>query len=233
MSLRSTGTSTSGWPANLPWHDLPFRAQYNKGAVFGPPQAEPGHPLVDGSRVTKSSNQSERENSRTTEFLHLLGRHEHALQAFVAALVPHWADADEIVQQTRILLWEEFDRYDPAKDFGAWARTIAHYQVLTFRKKSSRRSVLNDAEFLNTVAEEFDRTAEHFQARYMAAEACLRKLAEAKRRLVLRYYSGRETMQQIATATGQTLDSVKHTISRARLALAKCIEESLRQEADR
>ena len=53
------------------------------------------------------------------QFLLLLGRHERWLQAFVLSLVPNWADADDIVQEVRICLWQQFDSYDPTKDFGA------------------------------------------------------------------------------------------------------------------
>ena len=53
------------------------------------------------------------------EFLRLLGEHERRLRGFILALVPHWADADDIAQEVRLRLWEQFDDYDPAKDFGA------------------------------------------------------------------------------------------------------------------
>ncbi len=75
---------------------------------------------------------------RTQEYLRLLGQHEARLVGFIFSLVPHWADADDVAQEVRIALWNEFDKYDPAKDFGAWARTIAYYEVLTYRKKRQK-----------------------------------------------------------------------------------------------
>lgn len=65
-----------------------------------------------------SASKNQIANQRTSEFLDLLGQHERRLQSFVVALVPHLADADEIVQQTRLRLWEQFDQYDRARDFG-------------------------------------------------------------------------------------------------------------------
>ena len=168
----------------------------------------------------------------TTAFLQLLGKHEHNLRAFVASLVPQWTDADEIVQQTRILLWQEFGRYDPTKDFGAWARTIAYYQVLTFRKTSSRHAELSDPRFLECVAQEFEVVSDELHARNKALEACLQKLAEASRVLIVRYYAGQETMLDIAAATGRTVDAVKHSIIRTRDVLSRCVADTLKQEAD-
>ena len=54
---------------------------------------------------------------------------------FIFSLVPHWADADDVAQEVRIALWNEFDKYDPAKDFAAGPVPIAYYEVLTYRKK--------------------------------------------------------------------------------------------------
>jgi RNA polymerase sigma-70 factor, ECF subfamily len=43
----------------------------------------------------------------------------------VAPLVPNVADAEDIVQQTAIALWEKFDAYDPAQPFTPWACRFA------------------------------------------------------------------------------------------------------------
>jgi RNA polymerase sigma-70 factor, ECF subfamily len=41
------------------------------------------------------------------------------------ALVPNVADAEDIVQQAAIALWEKFDAYDPAQPFTPWACRFA------------------------------------------------------------------------------------------------------------
>ena len=56
-------------------------------------------------------------DERTREYLRLLGQHERRLLGFILSLVPNWADADDIAQEVKIRLWEQFDKYDPAKDF--------------------------------------------------------------------------------------------------------------------
>jgi len=47
-------------------------------------------------------------------FLSLFLRSEREIFRYVAALVPNVTDAEDIVQQTAIALWEKFDTYDPA-----------------------------------------------------------------------------------------------------------------------
>lgn len=71
-----------------------------------------------GDRGVASSHSPDGDD-RTREFLRLLGQHERRLRGFILSLVPHWADAEDIAQEVRIRLWEQFDNYDPAKDFGA------------------------------------------------------------------------------------------------------------------
>ena len=121
------------------------------------------------------------------QFLLLLGRHERWLQAFVLSLVPNWADADDIVQEVRIRLWQQFDSYDPTKDFGAWARAIAKYQALTYHKRQSRRAKLLSAELVETIAEEIGSIAEELTGEEQALRDCFEKLPSSKRDLLTRY----------------------------------------------
>ena len=163
------------------------------------------------------------------EFLALLREHERRLRAFVFALVPNWADADEIAQETRLRLWEQFDRYDPNKDFGAWMLTIAYYQVLKHREKAGRNRLVFSPEFLESVAQETERLPADAEARHAALAECLQKLSAAKRALVLRYYAGEETTRQIAAALGRSFDATRQTLLRTRLSLADCVSKTVRR----
>ncbi len=169
-------------------------------------------------------------DNKTAHFLQLLGQHERALRAFVLSLVPHWDDAEEILQRTRVRLWEQFDQYDPAKNFGGWSRTIAQFQILALRERLSRYPEIRDAEYLETVSHQFEATDDAAEERQRALRGCLDKLEQSRRNLVLRYYSGKETMAQLAGATGRTLSAIEHAIRRTRVALSRCIEKTLHRE---
>ena len=58
-------------------------------------------------------------DDRVNQYIQLLAKHERRLRGYILALVPNYADAEDVAQDVRIRLWEQFDRYDPAKDFGA------------------------------------------------------------------------------------------------------------------
>jgi RNA polymerase sigma-70 factor (ECF subfamily) len=167
---------------------------------------------------------------RTDEFLRLLGQHEERTNAFVFSLVPNWADAQDIAQDVRLRLWEQFDAYDPTKDFGAWARAIAYYLAMAHRKRLKGAHVQIGQESLELVAATFNDTVEQFEKRGNLLQRCLEKLQAAKRRLLLRCYSGRESIREVAESLGRSYDAVRKTVFRTRQQLTDCVRQELRGE---
>lgn len=164
------------------------------------------------------------------QFLRLLSIHEQQTQAFIFSLLHNWADAEDIAQEVRLKLWEQFDQYDSSKDFGAWARTIAYYHVLTFRKRSRRQPVLLSETALDLVAETYNADLDRLELRTRLLQKCIDKLTESKRQLLLRCYHGRETIRQIAERVGRSFDAVQKSVLRMRHELAKCVERELERE---
>ena len=57
------------------------------------------------------------QNAAQQRFLSLFLRSEREIFRYVASMVPNVADAEDIVQQTAITLWEKLDAYDPTQPF--------------------------------------------------------------------------------------------------------------------
>src|SRR4026209_51369 len=68
---------------------------------------------------------SEDQNAAQQRLLSLFLRSEREIFCYVAALVPNVGDAEDIVQQTALALWEKFDSYDPNQPFTPWACRFA------------------------------------------------------------------------------------------------------------
>jgi RNA polymerase sigma-70 factor (ECF subfamily) len=169
-------------------------------------------------------------DDRVQQFLRLLAKHERRLRGYILPLVPNWADAEDVAQEVRIRLWEQFDSYDPAKDFGAWACTIAYYQVLTYREKRSRRRQLISSESLELVAKTVVAMSDELESAQRALADCFEKLPKAKRDLLTYYYSGKHTMREIAARLGRTFDATRNAILRTRMALRDCVKAKLDKE---
>jgi RNA polymerase sigma-70 factor, ECF subfamily len=165
------------------------------------------------------------------DFVRLLVEHERRLEGFILALVPNWAIAEDIAQETKLRLWEQFSQFDRSQDFGSWACTIAYYQVLSYRKSDKRsREHLFGEDFLESVAQAESKCSEELNARQRFLTFCLQKLSEKSRSLLHLVYSGQETIRQIARKLGRSEAATYRAVEDARLRLYKCIQTELRKE---
>jgi RNA polymerase sigma-70 factor (ECF subfamily) len=147
----------------------------------------------------------------------------------ILSLVPNWADADEIMQETSLRLWEEFDRYVPGSDFGAWARTLARFQVLTHRRKTGRRREEFGAAYVQVMAAEAERRAAGRDEGdcQEALKRCLERLPEHSRDLLCAYYEPGGDARAVAQARGRSVEWLRLALFRIRRMLRDCIERRL------
>ena len=170
------------------------------------------------------------ENDRTAEFLQLLDQHERAINAYILALNPHWTDAQDIAQETRLRLWKQFDKYQPGTDFGAWARSIAYYLVLKHRLKNNRDRLRFGSEFYDSISAGVAAKPEMVALRQDALIRCMEKLDESKRSLIEGYYSDQQSLHELAEQRGRSYDAVRKAVYRTQLVLADCIRSELRRK---
>lgn len=165
------------------------------------------------------------ESDRTQEFLELLTQHDRALGVYVYALVPRTADADDILQQTKMILWRCFDQFEPGTNFLAWARKTAFHQILTYRRQTKREHLPLSEETLDALHKEVARLNDDGDDRREALKACLAKLPKEHRQLVmLRYFEDME-IEGIAEQIRSTVTAVYRALSRVRFALMECIQK--------
>lgn len=168
------------------------------------------------------------QNASTEDYLRLLNQHEASLAAWVHSLVRSRADADDILQESRIVLWKHFGSFQPGTNFLAWARKIALNQILNYRRSTQRRDDrVQNTEFIEAVAEELDELAPQEEQRAEALQHCLRKLPTPQRRLIVdRYYEDCD-IAELANRTGKTEGATYRFLSRIRKNLNDCITRSL------
>ena len=169
---------------------------------------------------------------KTEQFLKLLGAHERNLFAYVYALAPNWQDAEEVMQRVRIRIWQQFDQYDVEKPFDAWARAIAYYLVLAYRKEKKRQREFFSERVLEAIGQQFDTHLHGASERRDALLNCLNKLEVRKRELVTKYYSSaRETSESIANMLSMTPNALRQSLFRIRKVLLECVERTMQSES--
>lgn len=62
-------------------------------------------------------------------FLRLFSQHQRRLYAYIFTLIPNRADADDLLQEVSITLWERFDTSEPGKDYMSCAMRVAFLKV--------------------------------------------------------------------------------------------------------
>jgi RNA polymerase sigma-70 factor (ECF subfamily) len=168
---------------------------------------------------------------KTQQFLKLLGAEERSLFSYVYALTMNWEDAEEVMQRVRIRVWQQFDRYDPDKAFGAWTRAIAYYLILAYRKEKNRKREFFSERLLSAISEQFEAASEQSCDRRVILMNCLDKLEDRKRDLLTKYYSSaRESAQSLAATIGTTPNALRQQLFRIRKMLLHCVQRNIQAE---
>lgn len=167
-------------------------------------------------------------NPQNTEtFIRLLSEHERGLYLYVMTMTPHASDADDILQEAKVVMWRHFGQFKLGTNFGAWARKVAFYQVLAYRKRKQRERLCFSERFVELVAEEMEDQDGYLEARYQTLASCVAKLDPEHRRIVNLRYEGGESIDAIAEAVGRTSGAVYRVLSRIRKALHACVSDQL------
>lgn len=162
-------------------------------------------------------------------FLVLLGDHEAQLMGFLCAIAPNYQDAEDLLQQTVLTMWQKFDQFDPGTSFVAWGRQIARFKAMNLLQGRRLTPLDDDIIDLLIVAHE-EQEPEHRRARRKALAGCLQKLPTADRTLVEGAYAGEQSIKDLAEAAGRSAGGVYNSLARIRAALLKCIQATLARE---
>ncbi len=173
-----------------------------------------------------STKRSEDPSEAQQRFLSLFLRSEREIFRYVATLVPNVPDAEDIVQQTALALWEKFDAYDPKQPFTPWACRFALNKARQWMERRQRWQALLDAGLMEELAQRRDELRPELEIRLKHLEACLRKLPEEQRELVEGYYYRRDSITSLATRSRRSVDATYKTLQRVRQSLQGCVEAS-------
>ncbi len=184
---------------------------------------------VEGSAADPSGG-SRAQDELHEHFTAILARHHMSLMSYLLSMIPSWSDAEDVLQQTSVVMWRKFGEFKLGSDFLSWGCQIARYQALNFLRKRTRDRHVFSLDLLETLASEGARDIEQQEAERNALRACLKKLPEDQQNLLASCYSPGVTVQQMAKTLGRTPNSVYKGLNRIREALLRCIRKALAME---
>ena len=168
--------------------------------------------------------------SRANEFLQLLMRHQRQIYAFIQGMVPNRPDADDLFQETILLMWSRFDGFEPGTSFTSWGITVAKYTVFTSRKRHARHSRQFSPDVQALLQQQSDRVFGHIDRRSSALRQCLDKLNERDSLLIRLRYEEEIPIKEIARQSGHSLQGVYKRIARIHAMLLECVRRTLGRE---
>jgi RNA polymerase sigma-70 factor, ECF subfamily len=165
---------------------------------------------------------------RHDQFAEHFVRNENKVYRYILTLVPNWADADELFQQTCLTIWKRWEEFDLARPFTPWACGIAHNLVRNFARKRERGQLTLDEEVIDALgALRIDRD-DLLEERRAALAGCMGKLPAEQRDLIEDYYAGGQDVGALARRIGRTSNVVYKLLRKIRAALHDCV--TLRME---
>lgn len=167
---------------------------------------------------------------RLEAFIAEFSKAQRPLFLYILSLTGNANDAEDIQQDTNLVLWQKFDTFAPGTSFHAWASKVAYYQVLKWREGKGRYAAALDPTVMQLLTDDAQAMAETADARRDALRTCLTKLREVDRELIQQRYAPGNTGRAIAQQLGRPENSVYKSISRIRAALLACIEKTLNGE---
>ncbi len=164
------------------------------------------------------------------ELMRLALEHRAQLWGFLMGLTKDPQKAEDLFQNTYLVLCEKWEQYRPGTNFMAWARQIARYEFLASVDPDRRPFLTAETEVLELALHAAERE-EAPSLRRDALRHCLDQLPDARGRRVLelRYGQGLPG-DRVARDVDLSLNALYTLLSRVRRALQDCVERRLRVE---
>lgn len=160
-------------------------------------------------------------------FIQALTESQPRLYAYILTLLADHDAAQDVLQNTNMVLWKKSDEFDPETNFIAWSSSVAYYEVLAFRKRRANSRHLFNDDVLEQVAIAAEQSSEVSPDKSAALQECLKKLPSDQLNLIRQRYETSGSVSAMAKKFERTEGSLIQSLYRIRRRLADCIEHRL------
>lgn len=166
----------------------------------------------------------------TEHFISLFVQHERRVYAYIVSLLPDLVEAEDILQETSLVLWQKFSEYEPGSNFLAWACAIARHKTLQHMAKKKGLEVIFSDDVIEVIAKQAAIESTTLDRRHRALAQCMEKLSERDRDLVQRRYADGATVQGVSQQVNRSVDALYKALSRIHESLFNCVRLTLNRE---
>ncbi len=160
-------------------------------------------------------------------FINYQSRHQRSIFSYILTLVPNWNDAEEILQETSLVLWRKFSEFTPGTSYRAWASQVARYEVLKFRERQSKSDRLLGDEVLEQLSTQAIAMSELLENQDETLQECLGKLRGKDQKLIRSRYFRGASVGALSTSLGRSVESICNSLRRIRGELLLCVQREI------
>ncbi len=164
------------------------------------------------------------------EFAQLLATHQRQLFGLIFGMVHSVADAEDVFQQSSLVMWQKFDEFQTGTNFVAWAASIARFKAVDFLRSKGRNRLQFSAELLEQFVDQQEARDQSNETRARALDECKKKLPERDRKTLGLCYAPNTSIKQAAEELQRPVGSVYDSLTRIRRNLMTCIQRTLAME---
>jgi len=166
--------------------------------------------------------------SRESEFLRQLALAYHEIYSTGLTIVGNRDDADDVIQEVCVVLWQKYEEFDEGSNFRKWAYTVTFNVARAYARKRRRRQGFGLSDYaLMKVAQMKTGGNEFFELQCDVLQECLGKLPQADREFLSGCYRHSTTLTSYARQRGKSVETIYTKLKRLRKRLSDCVARSL------
>ena len=166
------------------------------------------------------------DKDQTEQFVGLMLQVQPRLYGYIMSLIADPGAAQDILQETNLVIWRKSEEFEFGTNFTAWAYRIALFQVKAARKRMMRDRLVFSDELVHILATEAESCLDDIQDRMRLLRKCMNLLSLKQQGLLEQRYTLGRTAGEIAQELGRPVASIHQTLYRIRLALMECVGRS-------
>jgi RNA polymerase sigma-70 factor, ECF subfamily len=177
---------------------------------------------------TKTKNTSQ-DSSRYEEFLSLFRTNEDRIFGFILTFLPNLARAEDVLQETMIIMWRKFGEFETGTNFGAWGIKIARFNLYKYHRSENSGIIHFDSDALDVISQHVTECEDtRTNSRIDALLHCFEKLENKSKQIILLRYENNFNASDISKKIGKPIRDTYRILSRIQHALQKCTYQTLK-----
>lgn len=163
------------------------------------------------------------------QFLQLFEQDKNRLYAYIYAYVMDEALADDIFQETSMVLWKDFENFELGTSFSKWANGIAFNRIRGTRRDNKKYLVGLSDDFL----QEFNQTITTADSepnlppsKWWHLQHCSSLLTGPLKQVYQHFYVDNLKAQEVAEHSGRSIFAIRKSVHKLRKMLFDCVHKN-------